>query len=444
MRIRFLRVEPSQRGSPAGRPAPGDTKRADEEDLELPSGACRSFVRLLSTVGLSAGRGWTPVVGALLAFVVHSSIGFFYIYLGFRSFQEDQHAGKPFFTSLFHSNFMGIPQALMYVSVVLSLAVGRRRYSRVMFDLSGVLKELELLPQPATSWLRPNSIGTAMWALTAGLAVSFFATKIHPTLGMCGVTTPPVDAYKESCAGWLALTFGLAFFNISSVAFVAMKFILAGLLLAHGLQLVNGRLEALATAAAATDTATTTDSAAAAAEAGVTSVVATEAGVASADVAEPPLSDEAELRRLGRLHRRLSEVTSSLCSAMSPELTMLIAVGVLSQVMLAALLFSTVQDMGWLLRYLPLAAVSMGGPCETCQQLLNRLDAGRRQLLRLEWHRPQLGGTVGPLLRNIQLDLETVGDLGLFRLRRSTLLSVWSTIATYIIVMAQFKMSETP
>ncbi|KAF0299075.1 hypothetical protein FJT64_003657 [Amphibalanus amphitrite] len=324
---------------------------------------------------------------------------------------------------------------MIYLSLMLSLTVGRRRYSRVLAELCSVLKELEQLPQPVTSWLRPSTIGMTMWALTAGVTVSYFATKVHTTLWICEAIPLPVGATSGfSCAEWVALTVGLGYSTVS-FALIATKFLLVGLLLAHGLQLVNGRLEALAAAAAAADT-TATDE-----------VVAVEAVAAKADVtlveaAEPPLSDEAELRRLGHLHRRLSEVTSSLCSSMSPELTTLIAVAVMSQVMLAALLFYPLRDMAFLLRYLPLAAVAMGGPCETCQQLLNRLDAGRRLLLRLEWHRPQLGGTVGPLLRSVQHDLETVGDLGLFRLRRSTLLSVWSTIATYIIVMAQFKMSE--
>ncbi|KAF0299841.1 hypothetical protein FJT64_027506 [Amphibalanus amphitrite] len=396
MRIRFLRVGPSPLRSPAGPSEPGDAKCADER-IELPSGACRSFVRLLSAAGLLAGSGWTPVVGALVAFLIHSIVGFTFAIFSLEAFREDQRAGEPFFRSFFQSNFIGIPLAMIYLSLMLSLTVGRRRYSRVLSDLCSVLKEFEQLPQPVTSQLRPSTIE------------------------------------------WVTLTIGLAFSTVS-FALIAMKFVLAGLLLAHGLQQVNGRLEVLAAApAAATDTTATAEAV------GVEAVAeATQADVTRVEAAAPPLSDEAELRRLGRLHRRLSEVTSSLCSALSTELVMLSAVAVLSQVMLAALLFYPLQDVAFLLRYLPLAAVAMGGPCETCQQLLNRLDAGRRLLLRLEWHRPQLAGAVGPLLRSIDHDLETAGDLGLFRLRRSTLLSVWSTIVTYIIVMAQFKMSETP
>ncbi|KAF0302493.1 hypothetical protein FJT64_025385 [Amphibalanus amphitrite] len=437
MRIRFLRVGPSPLRSPADSSEPGDANCADER-IELPSGACRSFVRLLSAAGLLAGRGWTPVVGALVAFVIHSVVGFTFAIFSLEAFREDQRAGEPFFRSFFQSNFIGIPLAMIYLSLMLSLAVGRRRYSRVLSELCSVLKEFEHLPQPVTSRLRPSTIGAAMWALTAGVTAIYFATKVHTIVWVCKVIPPPVGvSHHLSCTEWVALTIGLAYSTVS-FALIAMKFVLAGLLLAHGLQLVNGRLEVLAAAPAAADTTATAE------PVGVEAVAeAAQADVTRVEAAAPPLSDEAELRRLGRLHRRLSEVTSSLCSALSPELMMLSAVAVLSQVMLAALLFYPLRDMAFLLRYLPLAAVAMGGPCETCQQLLNQLDAGRRLLLRLEWHRPQLGSAVGPLLRNIEHDLETVGDLGLFRLRRSTLLSVWSTIVTYVIVMAQFKMSET-
>ena len=95
------------------------------------------------------------------------------------------------------------------------------------------------------------------------------------------------------------------------------------------------------------------------------------------------------------------------------------------------------------LRYFPIVLITVAGPCETCQLILNSLGRWRSLLLRLEWQRrPQLSEELALLHRSATQDLGELGDLGLFRLRRSTLLSILSTVITYIIVMAQFQMSE--
>ncbi|KAF0308508.1 hypothetical protein FJT64_002143 [Amphibalanus amphitrite] len=96
-----------------------------------------------------------------------------------------------------------------------------------------------------------------------------------------------------------------------------------------------------------------------------------------------------------------------------------------------------------IMRYIPGILVTVAGPCETCQLLLGCLGRWRDVLLRLEWQRrPELRHELELLQRAVARDLDTVGDLGLYRLRRSTLLSILSTILTYVIVMAQFQLTE--
>ena len=322
---------------------------------------------------------------------------------------------------MFRAKFLGLPHVFMLGSLVLALTCGRRRCPRMLSRVGGLLKDLETLPQPAASrLLRPGVIGAAMWAIVGGITVCFVTTKVRSGLQVCGVVPSSFNTTGISCTEWLALTVGVGFFDVS-FTLIAMKFIFAGLLLAHGLQLVNARLEALADAADTADD-NVTD---------VTVAVNCERS-----------AQEAELRRLGLLLRRLSDTMGQLSATMSAELVAVTAVCVLAQVMLAILLASTILNVGWLLRHLPQPVISLGGSCETCQVLLGGLDAAGDLLLRLQWHGPRLEPVAGRLLSSVERAQRSVGDVGLFRLRRATLLSVWSTIITYIIVMAQFRMSE--
>ncbi|KAF0288802.1 hypothetical protein FJT64_012831 [Amphibalanus amphitrite] len=87
---------------------------------------------------------------------------------------------------------------------------------------------------------------------------------------------------------------------------------------------------------------------------------------------------------------------------------------------------------------------TLAGPCEASQQLVSA--AGRRWalLLSLERRHPALAAEAGLQREEAGRQLETIGELGLFRLRRSTLLSLVSTVLTYIIVVAQFQSAEIP
>ena len=76
MRVRSLCVNMPLEASPAVRPHPGGVPDA-EADVALPAGSCRSFVRLLNALGLSACRGWAHMAGVLVAFTVHSLVGLF-------------------------------------------------------------------------------------------------------------------------------------------------------------------------------------------------------------------------------------------------------------------------------------------------------------------------------------------------------------------------------
>ena len=88
------------------------------------------------------------------------------------------------------------------------------------------------------------------------------------------------------------------------------------------------------------------------------------------------------------------------------------------------------------------ALVALLGPCETCERLLTLTGQRCDLLLELEDRRPQLARETGLQRAAALRHLDTFGDLGLFRARRSTLLAASATIGTYIVVIAQFQASE--
>ena len=76
------------------------------------------------------------------------------------------------------------------------------------------------------------------------------------------------------------------------------------------------------------------------------------------------------------------------------------------------------------------------------QRVLNVVGETRDLLLRSEWQRPELAPELSLFRETVGRDLATLGDLGLFRLQRPTLLAVAATVLTYVIVLAQFFVTE--
>ncbi|XP_037091148.1 probable serine/threonine-protein kinase SIK1B [Pollicipes pollicipes] len=80
-------------------------------------------------------------------------------------------------------------------------------------------------------------------------------------------------------------------------------------------------------------------------------------------------------------------------------------------------------------------AVALAAPCEASHRGLNLVRESLNLLLEVEWRRPELGAPATLVRKTMRCHLDALGDLGLFRLQRSTLLSITSTIMTYMIVM---------
>ncbi|KAF0293403.1 Protein SMG9 [Amphibalanus amphitrite] len=81
-------------------------------------------------------------------------------------------------------------------------------------------------------------------------------------------------------------------------------------------------------------------------------------------------------------------------------------------------------------------------PSEVVQWVLDTVGKTRNLLLKPQLQLPALQPELGLFRETVGRDLDTLGDLGLFRLQRSTVLSIIATILTYVIVMLQFHISE--
>ncbi|KAF0289773.1 hypothetical protein FJT64_012029 [Amphibalanus amphitrite] len=173
------------------------------------------------------------------------------------------------------------------------------------------------------------------------------------------------------------------------------------------------------------------------------------AGFAAASAQTGEDGVDADMRSMVQLQEAVSEGLSELTETMATELTLTTLYGVLVLLELVLLLVDTVQrgarpaSIVSLLLYMSGAVVTLVVPCEQSERLLRALGGARDLLLRLERRSWPRATQAGLLRRLVARDLATAGDLGLFRLRRATLLTICTTIVTYIIVGAQFRLSGT-
>ncbi|KAF0292506.1 hypothetical protein FJT64_009517 [Amphibalanus amphitrite] len=144
------------------------------------------------------------------------------------------------------------------------------------------------------------------------------------------------------------------------------------------------------------------------------------------------------------LHGELSRTFGRLTKVMSAELVLVMASGTIACVtmlltVISSLKMGTLGDMALMVTlYLMLASVTMVLPSEAIQRCLEAAGEARALLLAAELRQPPLSRQLGLLRESVGRDLDTLGELGLFRLRRSTVLSIGSTILTNAIIMLQF------
>ena len=395
-KLRQLSVYPSAADggtlSVAAGGAAGDGTQRDG----LPS---RAFVLLLKLAGLSAFPGWPGHIWSGLLYALQTGMTFRLLDLSLRKFTHLRDVGQPFFAALFSSNFVAAPNLVQWAALTVCFVWGRRGYDTLLSQVSAALADIAKLPSVSMKGRRAHHAGELMWALILILVAGYAVNGGFDVAHACRKGTAVQCAIKLGDI----VSFGYIYLALQ---LLVMKFIFVGLMLNSGFLEINGELE-----------------------------MVTERGC-----------EEEHLLEVGRLQRRLTELFNRLSSSMTAELVFVMTYGILIEIVLTLMVVNLPSlEAASLLRplmYLSAALVCVAGPCETCQLLVARLGDCRDLLLQLEWRRPQLAAPSQQLERSVCRDQETLGDLGLFSARRSTLLSISSTIVTYIIVMTQFQTTE--
>ncbi|KAF0287381.1 hypothetical protein FJT64_014178 [Amphibalanus amphitrite] len=153
----------------------------------------------------------------------------------------------------------------------------------------------------------------------------------------------------------------------------------------------------------------------------------------------------------GTIGARQASICASftqMTDGMTPELIACMFYGLIAQVSSFLLIVGIVQEGGgWeqtpmILLRLWGAVVTVVVPCEVGQKMLNQVSAIRDWLLELPPADLATNQEVLLHLEATRRDLDRLGDLSLYRLRRSTVLAITSAVITYIIVFLQFQVSE--
>ena len=385
---------------------PGEDRARSAGRAVWPSAADRGLLWLLRLTGQTGGAGLPARLYAIILYIlltVTSGITVVNLTtLGVTALRS----GQSFLEAAFGSYFFGSVQALMVAPLTSTLVCGRRRYAALLSDVQTLLEETAQTIEGQTIYtlLRRRSS-----VLAGTMAVSVLVVVVLQALTTKSELTKPCGDSTLACfiAAWSYVVVWVAL--IMSQQLIPVKFLYMTLLLSGGLGAVDAELRSLA--------------------------------------GDGDLKDWARLVRLRGLHDRLSTAFSRLVTDMTPELISTIVSGITSLVMSFLTLFlSATVDTPFLylgmVYYMLLAAVLIGMPCEAGQHVLDLAAATRGSLLRLHWETSRVGQEVGMFQEAVRRDLEHLGDLGYYRLQRSTMVSIMSTIITYIVIFVQFKMSE--
>ena len=364
----------------------------------------RCFLGLLRISALTSdgarGCGTGDILHTATAVILNTSLGVVTIMLSFLAGVSELSQGRSMVHAIAKSNFFGLMFLLMWVSLMFCYVVGRRRFGRLlhrvgrrlddMLDLPGYWESVRILRQEVT-WLLVVAFVMAL----ATAAASFYMINIHRN----NCATPTLCVMMQ--------LYGAAFeaFYISFIL-NTLKFIYAGLQVNCGFRAINISLEDF--------------------------------------VNKKSEHASGTLDQLMAMQDDLAQFFVSITSAMSYELVSVMACGTVASVSmwLVPILYASTDTMAamWpmLLLYVLGSTIAVVLPCELIERMVLTLARTRNLLLVTERRQPLLGQQLSLFRETVGRDLESLGDLGFFKMRRSTILSTSATILTYIIVMVQF------
>ena len=392
-RLVFTAERPDEPAAPAPVVARGPLRH---------SAAARVFLRVLQLCALTGAGGRAHQLYAACVFLLTTTGAAFSVYWivwrGLLLVETEGVVGAAARCGMF-----GLSEVLMWAPSVPCVCGGRRRYGAVLLTLERCLSPLVGRPGYRRPELSLRVQVNWLLAVAAGLTLFTAANSMQFLLGAYqGINFGPLSVSTAGVMGLAASFFAYA----THFHLVSLKFVFAGAHVTTGFRFINQQLQ--------------------------TSIEG-----------KAQLTPSA-LQELLALHDRLSHAFTSLTSSMYYELFIGMSYGTVSNISMWLLLILTIpsgtlwQHALMISQYVVGAGVAVVLPCELTQRALAAVGETRDLLLTAERRQPQLSQQLGLFRETVGRDLQTFGDLGLFRLRRSTLLSITATVLTYIIVMVQF------
>ena len=374
---------------------------APSADQSCPVGCSpeRALLWLLRLTGQADGFSCAVQLYAVLLYVVTTGVDIFIVVLLGRLGVQALSSGQKFLEAAFRSYFFGALSAISWVPLTCTAVCGRSRYTRLLSDVQTLLKEEAQVMGERTTDKRLRTTTHLLVAAAAVLVSSYvllFLQAKEYVIDLCTFHAPMSCLF--SIMYYLSL--GLIFV---SLYMIPIKFLYITMLLSGGFEAVDAELRALAR--------------------------------------DGKLKDWTRLAQLRGLQDRLSTTFSRLVTDMTPELIPVTICGVAFLIStFLALLFAS-QNYSDMLQTMLSAVLMIAVPCEAGQRVLDLVTATRGSLLRLRWETPRVGQEVSMFQETVRRDLEHLGDLGYYRLQRSTMVSITSTVITYTVIFVQFRMS---
>ena len=354
----------------------------------------------------SSSSSWMDVAYSGFASLLYTTLGGCFALFSFHVGVTAASHGKSLVRATLESGFFGLLVVLSWCCMMHCIWAGRDRFRDLLSAVHDLLERVVLLSGSGTSVQKLRKYFN--WLLV-------YAIFIAMLFAVVSFIITPAAGYSSS--EFLDLMIRILVIMISwlygfSTCLVMFKFMLPGIYISVGLWGLSAQLKT------------------------------------TIKKSHPPslhiLSD------LRSLHDELSRAFARLTGTMSFALTLQMTFGTMSFVAMLILIIISARD-GDLPQQTPFivlqmcnAGVTLILPNELTQRALDIISETRDLLLtRSEWQlRPELQPELGLFRETLSRDLETLGDLGQFRLQRSTILSITATTLTYVIVLVQFYVTE--
>ena len=391
-------------GRHSGSPDDDTRSASDPDSPPRQPAAQRLLLRLLRLCaqtggGGGGGGGGGELLHVSLAVVLSTVAAGFTLVLQFQSAMAQLSLGRSVFTALVKSSIFGLMYLLMWVALMFCFATSRRRFGRLLISMGRCLSHVtDVTGHPHTDRLFRREVSWLLAAAAGMMVMTATVAAYMILIGNCETLS--------KCVIWQSYGVVFDIFHVSFML-IPIKFVFVGLQVNAGFRAIQTVLKD------------------------------------SASDRKSQL-DGIVLEQLLSLQDDLAQLFTSLTEALSCELITIMAYGTVANVCMWLLPIVSVREFDvtafgpMLLLYMLGASVTIVLPCELVQRLLKTLGRTRDLLLAAERRQPPLGPQLSLFRETVNRDLERLGDLGLFRLQRSTILSISATILTYIIVMLQF------